>query len=161
MEEKKKPETKPKRNNIYQSQKNIEALRKSALGNQWRLKWTEESVTELLIESIDFLNNNVEVKTLVRLAEKMGVWTGWFLQQKQKFNKNKEIVQLVDRIYTIIESRLLNSALNNQTNSAVSIFALKSYHERIEKQYIQTDNKNNNSGEININIKRINKEDKK
>lgn len=117
-------------------------------------KTNRKALNDTLDDMIEHLEKYEDVINVIDLTSHFNMTNKYFsLISKSLENTTwkKEIIDKVDIIYDIVERRRLKKGETSR-NPAWDIFILKAYHRKVEEQHIKTENKTENSGELNIKI---------
>ncbi|MFW6377515.1 MAG: hypothetical protein ACOCZ5_02600 [bacterium] len=159
--------------------KNRNKLGEFAKGNTIRLKWTKPKTKRKLNELLKILAEDdnrfvfdeegvkhklpTKIFSIPQLMSTLSLPETWFRDIEKKYKDDEDINDLINIIRTHMEARVITRTADNTINPYLGIFMLKGYHGKVEKQYIQTENENNNknehTGEVKINLIYPNKED--
>lgn len=159
-----------KSNNIDNYEDNRDDLGRFIKGNKVRReKWTKPKTKKMLNDLIQILEKDdnryitdnkgkkikqkTEINTINHLLIKKKLNTAWLYDIEKKFKDDEDITDLIMLIRNILESRVWTNTSDNKINSYLGIFTLKAYHNRYEKQFIQSENKNENKNEITGDVK--------
>lgn len=149
---------KKKYKTLAELEANHDDLGRFVKGHTIREVWTESKTKKKLKEILKILQDDTEIEICIihHLMVKAGLSKRWILDIERKFSNNDEIADMIDHIKNILESRVWSKTANNTINSFLGLFTLKAYHNNVEKQFVQTQNENNNYNEIvggvNLNI---------
>ena len=95
-------------------------------------KWTEETVISLLLAiELDARTGDSYFlgKALTKQCLYRHVWSYW----KRKFYDNDDIIELMLRIESLFEAKLLDGALQNKISAWVAVLTLKNNYHWSEK----------------------------
>jgi hypothetical protein len=116
--------------------------------------WTEEKVLQLGEELYSWMlesGQNVWFETF--LYERGDIYPQFISEMCEKYDKFSELIKKVKKLQ---EAKIINGALSNNLNTAMSIFLLKNHHNYKDKidsevehkgitlNYLKPDNKNGN-----------------
>jgi hypothetical protein len=96
-------------------------------------KWTREVVMEHLCEIEKEANDGKSLflsKALTKRSLYRHIWTYW----KRLFEQDEDIVEMILRIESLFEAKLLDAALNKEVSAWVAIMALKRNYDWAERQ---------------------------
>ena len=100
------------------------------------LKWTDESVSEIL----ERIENDTLLTPLYFIGSAMNrqrlsrhVWRYW----RKKFKHQEEIMERMDLIEELFESNIFEAGIRGEVNTALAIFALKNNHHWSERPAIE------------------------
>lgn len=129
-------------------------------GHTFTVKWTEKEVIKKLRQVLKKIKENEGIYTLLDAADENDLYIDWFRYVQEKYLNNVQIYELIEKLYTKLERRSYNRAAAGEVNPYLGLFTLKAYHNRVEKQYVQTENKNETTfdGDINVVLKYPNKD---
>ncbi len=123
-------------------------------------KWTEDAVSNKLIKIHKSLDADLKkpigerkYKNMLDIMVDANVSDVWLERMRKRYNDNEEITEGIDLFRLKCEKRVWDLTADSSINPYLGLFSLKAYHNRVEKQYVQTDNNNYNQNQnINLNI---------
>lgn len=142
-------------------------------GNKVAEKWTYlktrrklNELLEILIKDQTQTNADGEllpptIYIIPDLCIKSNVSSRWLRNMELKFVEGKHpeheveaIQELIQNIKDVMESRVWNATSQHNIDNYLGIFTLKAYHNKVERQHIQTENENTNThkGDVKLNI---------
>ena len=103
-------------------------------GNTYAEKWNDETVTTMLLDMVEYLNQNHSVYTLTSALIEFDLYPQWWSEMAEKFKENSKVSEAIKRIESIIESRIINDTMVGDAKSAAfSIFLLKNKFAYVDK----------------------------
>lgn len=128
-----------------------------AENNTFHEKWTPSVVKKRLKRMIRRLENDESILTIHKLCNEEKLYYDWFNNMARKFKDYTEIYEMIKRIKTITEGRILEGALKRDVDSYVALFGLRTYYGRQDKQVIEQNTKTD--GELKVTLRYAKRED--
>ena len=127
--------------------------------NKFAEKWTLDKTIELLNNMLNILIQDETILFSGTLAVKAGIYRQLIEYLTDKFFDNEQVFDTIKKINTIIESRIVQSAMGNQINVTMSIFTLKNNYNWKDKQETELTGKDGTPLAFTFNIIETNKND--
>lgn len=100
------------------------AKRKKKTGN--KSAWSDKEVLKVVEEMIEDANENTTVNTLMSICARADINRDCLGDWEKKFENNPPVIRIIKKLRQIMEARLLERAINNETNAGFTKFLLKS-----------------------------------
>ena len=87
--------------------------------------WGDKEVIKVVGEMIKDAHENPTVNTLLSICSRAEINADCICDWEKKFSKNPPVLRIIKELRQMMESRLLERALNNEINAGFTKFLLK------------------------------------
>ena len=110
------------------------------IGNTNNLRWTAASAQELIDDVLLYIKNNEKCMTMAEAFAANETYEAIVRYLRTKFKDGVEVdFTPIKKGMEILKARIINSALYNKTNAAMSIFLLKNNYGMKDRVDVTTD----------------------
>jgi ribosomal protein S17E len=105
-------------------------------GNQNAVKWTEETMTEILTEMGDLCKSD-GCYYIGWLLDEFDLYPDWWADMTAKFHDNKTVLRRIKKVEQKLERNLVEAMLTGKVKETTGIFTLKSKHKWVDKTEVE------------------------